>query len=234
MAFLQPARPGNSFVLFGTSATTADAPTTNDRWAMPAHQSAPFGGGALFSVSQQQQQQPHEGIPVSAAAAGACSQQNNLQFIGAYVPADSYARGGASAAGCSGSAPSLSAYAANNAAKVAAFGQVDLLPGNASGLSSRSLETLGGAIPYGSMVNADAAAKARADPFAGVVIPKTRDVAMLDNVQGAPVTYLTTNFNQTYDLRGDIPVPVTQAPPGASIPTHGAFAEVYPYRGYVY
>jgi hypothetical protein len=52
---------------------------------------------------------------------------------------------------------------------------------------------------------------------------------LLDGVQGGPVTYLTTNYNQTRDLRGDIPVPVTQAPAGASMPTHGAFAEVYPY-----
>jgi hypothetical protein len=45
---------------------------------------------------------------------------------------------------------------------------------------------------------------------------------------------LTTNFNQTRDLRGDIPVTIRETPTGASEPTHGAYAMVVPYRGGVY
>ena len=53
----------------------------------------------------------------------------------------------------------------------------DLLPGNASSLSS--CKTLSGAIPYGSMANAATAAKIHADLFMGVMIPKTHDIAIL-------------------------------------------------------
>jgi hypothetical protein len=178
--------------------------------------------------------------PGSAAAANACTAKSNLEFIGSYVTADTYARGPPNenpkfvASSCADNV-SLSAYASDGAKTgVFPYGNVDLLPGAHSGLSSRSLDIMGGKIPYGPQAQAFNA-KARSDPFAGVVIPRVPDAVSLQGVLDSGYqSYLTTNWNQTRDLRGDIPVPVTTVPTGASVSVHGAFAEVYPYRGYVY
>ena len=86
-------------------------------------------------------------------------------------------------------------------------------------------------------------------PFDDTVIDEPRDLAYLDGIRADGLTFVTTNFNQTTDLRGDIPVGIPQcaihadpnqcdsccyAPAGASLSTHGAFLETKPYRGYVY
>ncbi len=86
-------------------------------------------------------------------------------------------------------------------------------------------------------------------PFDDTVIDEPRDLAYLDGIRADGLTFVTTNFNQTTDLRGDIPVGIPQcalhadpnqceaccyAPAGASLSTHGAFLSTVPYRGYVY
>jgi len=84
--------------------------------------------------------------------------------------------------------------------------------------------------------------------FADTVIDEPRDLAYLEGLRG-DATFLTTNFNQTRDLRGDLPVGIPQcaqhcnpgdcssccyAPPGGSLTTHGAFLSTVPVRTYVY
>lgn len=71
-------------------------------------------------------------------------------------------------------------------------------------------------------------------PFDSVVIDEPRDLAYLDNLRG-DYTFVTRNFNQSRDLRGDIAVKVdAMPPPGASLSTHGPYATLKPYRPYVY
>lgn len=71
-------------------------------------------------------------------------------------------------------------------------------------------------------------------PFDDTVIDEPRDLAYIDYQRGYR-SFITTNFNQTRDLRGDIPVGVAAgAPIGASQTTHGPYATLHSYRGYVY
>lgn len=70
-------------------------------------------------------------------------------------------------------------------------------------------------------------------PFDDTVIDEPRDLAYLDSQRG-DYTFVTTNFNQTRDLRGDLPVTASGLPPGASMTTHGIYALLKPWRGYVY
>jgi hypothetical protein len=73
-------------------------------------------------------------------------------------------------------------------------------------------------------------------PFDDTVIDEPRDIAYLDALRGDE-TFITTNFNQSKDLRGDLPVGIAPGcvlPPGASQSTHGAFAMLKPWRGWVY
>jgi len=84
--------------------------------------------------------------------------------------------------------------------------------------------------------------------FADTVIDEPRDLAFLEGLRG-DATFLTTNFNQSRDLRGDLPVGIPQcalhcnpgdcdaccfAPSGASMTTHGAFLATRPTRTFVY
>ena len=70
-------------------------------------------------------------------------------------------------------------------------------------------------------------------PFDDTVIDEPRDLAYLDSLRGDH-TFVTTNFNQTRDLRGDIAFDVSGLPAGASMTTHGQFALLKAWRGYVY
>lgn len=70
-------------------------------------------------------------------------------------------------------------------------------------------------------------------PFDDTVIDEPRDLAYLDQQRGDS-SYITTRFNQTRDLRGDIAIDVCGVPAGASLTTHGPFTETVPYRPYVY
>lgn len=70
-------------------------------------------------------------------------------------------------------------------------------------------------------------------PFDDTVIDEPRDLAYLDSMRG-DYTFITTNFNQTFDPRGDLPVCINGVPPGAQMTTHGPFAQTKAYRGYVY
>jgi len=86
-------------------------------------------------------------------------------------------------------------------------------------------------------------------PFDDTVIDEPRDLAYLDGIRADGLTFLTTNFNQSTDLRGDLPVGLPQcavhndpsqcsdcciAPAGASLSTHGVFLETVPLRTYTY
>jgi hypothetical protein len=70
-------------------------------------------------------------------------------------------------------------------------------------------------------------------PFDDTVIDEPRDIAYLDSLRGDQ-TFITTNFNQSTDLRGDLPVGLDCTPVGASQTTHGAYAMLKQWRGYVY
>lgn len=88
-------------------------------------------------------------------------------------------------------------------------------------------------------------------PFADTVIDEPRDLAYLEGLRG-DATFLTTNFLQTRDPRGDIPVGIPQcalqgdgsggggddaccaAPTGGSMTTHGAFLSTKPVRQFVF
>jgi hypothetical protein len=70
-------------------------------------------------------------------------------------------------------------------------------------------------------------------PFDDTVIDEPRDIAYLDALRG-DYTFITTNFNQSKDLRGDLPVALAPTPTGASVTTHGAYAMLKPFRGWVY
>ena len=70
-------------------------------------------------------------------------------------------------------------------------------------------------------------------PFEDTIIDAPRDLAYVDSLRGDH-TFITTKFNQSKDLRGDIPIDVTHIPNGASVSTHGPFATLTPWRGYVY
>jgi len=70
-------------------------------------------------------------------------------------------------------------------------------------------------------------------PFDDTVIDEPRDLAYLDSQRG-DYTFITTNFNQTRDLRGDLPISMMGLAPGSSLTTHGPCAQLKPFRGYVY
>lgn len=70
-------------------------------------------------------------------------------------------------------------------------------------------------------------------PFDDTIIDEPRDLAYLDSQRG-DYTFITTNFNQTRDLRGDLGTDAGCVPTGASMTTHGPYARLTPWRGYVY
>jgi hypothetical protein len=174
-----------------------------------------------------------------------CGADYNNQFIGSYVPAEHYARG-VEAVGFDGTScqrTSMSDYSGQQQEMTPWMaGHADTMPG-ASGMSTQSLDALGGHIPYGPFAapfKSDAADPSsassrvnRKDMFAGVVIPEPRPIGYLEGVT-AGMDVLTTHKNQSYDLRGDIPVAIQGIPTGASESTRGAFALVVPFRGSVY
>lgn len=216
-------------------------------------------------------------------------------FLGSYVPAKSYVRGFQikDYTGASCEAKKMAKYidelekSTPRAAKWI-LGNADELPG-ATGMSSKSLDSLGGRIPYGPAWssgnpipsspfkprskaslegplapkphNADEPwARKRSpswvrpepngpihmsweDTNAGTdyspqhpfpsyddieVIPPPQPVGYIAGLDSTP-DYLTNNFNQSRDLRGDIPVKIQEVPTGASESTQGAFALVVPY-----
>jgi len=86
-------------------------------------------------------------------------------------------------------------------------------------------------------------------PFSDTVIDEPRDLAYLEGLRG-DATFLTTNFLQSRDLRGDIPVGIPQcalhcnpgecgpsccvAPTGGSMTTHGPYLATRPVRQFVF
>ena len=71
-------------------------------------------------------------------------------------------------------------------------------------------------------------------PFNDTVIDEPRDLAYINALRGDS-TFITTNFNQSKDLRGSIAVPTYGGTPiGAKVATHGAFGATKRYRPYVY
>jgi hypothetical protein len=191
--------------------------------------------------------QPEHGAPFGQQQAGvfvdpsiSCQGDFNEAFTGSYVPAERYARGWEAdsyvGTACQRKAltdykPAAGGLALADGMGALEAGRADMMPG-ASGMSTRSLDALGGRVPYGGpfqFAGAGAAPIDRRDPFAGVVIPEARPAGYLDGVMGTQ-EFLTTNFNQSRDLRGDIPVTIRETPTGASMATHGGFAMVVPYR----
>ncbi|QPB44248.1 hypothetical protein [Medusavirus stheno T3] len=180
--------------------------------------------------------QPEHGAPFGQQQAGlfvdpsiSCQGDFNQAFTGSYVPAERYARGweADSYVGTACQRKTLTDYSE--------AGRADMMPG-ASGMSARSLDALGGRVPYGGpfqFAGAGAAPIDRRDPFAGVVIPEARPTGYLDGVMGTQ-EFLTTNYNQSRDLRGDIPVTIRETPTGASMSTQGGHSMVVAYRGNVY
>lgn len=69
--------------------------------------------------------------------------------------------------------------------------------------------------------------------FEDTIIDEPRDLAWVDNLRG-DYTFVTSNFNQSIDPRGDIAVGPGCPPPGASLSTHGVYHVGKPWRGYVY
>lgn len=72
------------------------------------------------------------------------------------------------------------------------------------------------------------------DAWDDVIISEPRDLPYIDNFL-APTSYMSNNFNQNYDLRGDLPPSTTASiPVGARFPPRGQHEVAKKYRGYVY
>lgn len=162
-------------------------------------------------------------------ATAQCSTSCNELFVGSYVPAlEGYERGiNSRSTGAACNSQYALVYAERMHPEMSAWvsGHADMFAG-ASGMSSRSLDVLSGEILRGGSAGFKVD---RRDPFAGISIPEPRPVGYLEGVGGGQEV-LTTNFNQTRDLRGDIPVTIHETPTSASKPTHSTYTMVMPYH----
>jgi len=220
-------------------------------------------------------------------------------FLGSYVPAKSYVRGFQvkDYTGATCEAKKMAKYidelekSTPRAAKWI-LGNADELPG-ARGMSAKSLDALGGRIPYGPMWssgnpmpapplkprskaslqgplapkphNADEPwARSRSqswvepqpggpvekfwedtnantnyskeNPFPSwddIDIPKPQPIGFVDGLDSTP-DFLTRVYNQSRDLRGDIPDRIAEVPQGASISTQGPFNLTVPFVNPMY
>lgn len=162
-------------------------------------------------------------------ASASCAMASNKLFAGSYVPAEHIQRSQQGYAGVGSSCATQSYSGFTQQLSPIQAGNADLKAG-AVGISSRSLDVLGGRIPTGGSQCID-----KKDPFSGLVIPEGRrfGAAMTESISPNDV-YITNNYNQTHDLRGDLNIPVREMPTGASIPTRSVTTGIVPYRGDLY